>query len=197
VDTRTPIVRARLSEDKEGIELIVYAADQPDLFVRICAFLGAANYSIADAKIHTTRHGYALDTFHVFLPEHHDGDYRDLINFIEFELAANLQRQEPIRMPPPGRLSRHLKHFPIQPQVLIRADDKQRHYVLSIVSGDRPGLLAKIAKVLSDYHVNVDAAKIMTLGGRVEDSFLLSLPSSHDDKLLLALENDLINALRI
>ncbi|MDC7698236.1 [protein-PII] uridylyltransferase [Vogesella indigofera] len=197
VDTQTPIVRARLSEDKEGIELIVYAADQPDLFVRICAFLGGANYSIADAKIHTTRHGYALDTFHVFLPEHHDGDYRDLINFIEFELAANLQRQEPIRMPPPGRLSRHLKHFPIQPQVLIRADDKQRHYVLSIVSGDRPGLLAKIAKVLSDYHVNVDAAKIMTLGGRVEDSFLLSLPSSHDDKLLLALENDLINALRI
>ena len=197
IDTSQPLVRARLSEDKEGIELIVYVADQPDLFVRICAFLGAANYSIVDAKIHTTRHGYALDTFHVFLPEHHDGDYRDLINFIEFELAANLQRQAPIRMPSAGRLSRHLKHFPIQPQVLIRADDRQRHYVLSIVSGDRPGLLARIAKVLSDYRVNVDAAKILTLGGRVEDSFLLSLPAGHDDKLLLALENDLINALRI
>lgn len=197
VDTDTPVVRARLSEDKEGIELLVYAADQPDLFARICAFLGCANYSIVDAKIHTTRHGYALDTFHVFLPEHHSGDYRDLINFVEFELAANLARQEPVRLPPAGRLSRHLKHFPIQPQVLIRPDDKQKHYVLSLIAGDRPGLLARIAHVLSQYKVNVDGAKIMTLGGRIEDSFLLSLPRQYDDKLLLALEKDLINALRI
>jgi [protein-PII] uridylyltransferase len=197
VDTKEPVVRARLSEDKEGLQLLVYTPDQPDLFARLCAFLGRHNYSIADAKIYTTRHGYALDTFHVFLPEHHEGNYRDLINFVEFELAATLLRQDPISLPAKGRLNRHQKNFPVKPQVLIRPDDKGRHFVLSIVAGDNQGLLARIAKVLSGYQVSVDSAKIMTLGGRVEDSFLLSSPRLSDDKALLALEADLIEALRV
>ena len=53
-------------------------------------------------KIYTTRHGYALDTFHVFVPEHFDGDYRDLINYVEFELAALLTRQARWRRPAAG-----------------------------------------------------------------------------------------------
>ena len=197
VDTQEPVVRARLSEDKEGLQLLGYTPDQPDLFARLCAFLGRHGYSIADAKIYTTRHGYALDTFHVFLPEHHEGNYRDLINFIEFELAATLQRQDAISLPAKGRLNRHQKNFPVKPQVLIRPDDKGKHFVLSSVAGDNPGLLARIAKVLSDYQVSVDSAKIMTLGGRVEDSFLLSAPRIPDDKTLLALEADLIAALHL
>ena len=80
--------------------------------------------------------------------------------------------------------------------MLIRPDDKGRHFVLSIVAGDNPGLLARIAKALSDYQVSVDSAKIMTLGGRVEDSFLLSVAAAYrTTKTLLALEADLISAL--
>ncbi len=133
----------------------------------------------------------------MFLPEFHDSNYRDLINFIEFELAATLLRHDPVQLPPKGRLNRHQKHFPVRPQVMIRPDDKGRHYVLSITAADYPGLLARIAKTLSDYHVSVNSAKIMTLGGRVEDSFLLSSAHLGDDKTLLALENDLINTLRV
>ena len=196
--TSEPVVRARqLDDNKEGLQLLVYTPDQPELFARICAFLGRHNFSIVDAKIYTTRHNYALDTFHVFLPEFHDSNYRDLINFIEFELAATLLRHDPVQLPPKGRLNRHQKHFPVRPQVMIRPDDKGRHYVLSITAADYPGLLARIAKTLSDYHVSVNSAKIMTLGGRVEDSFLLSSAHLGDDKTLLALENDLINTLRV
>ncbi|MBV8679462.1 MAG: [protein-PII] uridylyltransferase, partial [Aquitalea sp.] len=174
VNIETPMVRARLSDDHEGIQVLVYTPDKPELFARTCAFFGRTNYSIADAKVYTTRHGYALDTFHVFIPEHHDGDYRDMINFIEFELAECLRLETPPPPPANGRISRHLKHFPIAPQVLIRPDDKDNFYVLSIVAGDRPGLLARIAKVLADYHLSVQSAKIMTLGSRAEDSFLIS-----------------------
>ncbi|WP_230371567.1 ACT domain-containing protein [Paludibacterium denitrificans] len=157
--------------------MLVYTPDRPELFARICAFLGRTNYSIADAKVYTTRHGYALDTFHVFIPEHHDGDYRDMINFIEFELAECLSKDTPIPLPGAGRINRHLKHFPITPQVIIRADDRENYFVLSIVAGDRPGLLARITKVLTDYQLHVQSAKIMTLGSRVEDSF--RCPAKH------------------
>ncbi|POZ63458.1 [protein-PII] uridylyltransferase [Chromobacterium alticapitis] len=192
-----PQVKARLADDHDGIQVLVYSPDRPELFARACAFFGRTNYSIADAKVYTTRHGYALDTFHVFVPEHHDGDYRDMINFIEFELAAALAEDKPLQLPPQGRISRHLKHFPITPQVSIRPDDKDNYFILSIVAGDRPGLLARIAKVLADYRLNVQSAKIMTLGSRAEDSFLISGPGLKDDKNSLALEAKLIDALRV
>jgi [protein-PII] uridylyltransferase len=195
VDIGAPMVRARLSDDKEGIQVLVYTPDQPELFARICAFFDRARYSIADAKIYTTRHGYALDTFHVFIPEHHDGDYRDLINFIEFELTKALEEQGPVPEPQSGRLSRILKHFPITPQVSLRPDDREHFYVLSIVAGDQPGLLARVAVVLARYRFSVQSAKIMTLGSRVEDSFLLSSPKDGDEKKLLTLESELIEVL--
>ncbi|MCD5360887.1 [protein-PII] uridylyltransferase [Chromobacterium aquaticum] len=197
VHAEQPLVRARLSDDHEGIQVLIYTRDRPELFARACAFFGRTHYSIADAKVYTTRHGYALDTFHVFVPEHHDGDYRDMINFIEFELAECLRQEGELSLPAQGRISRHLKHFPITPQILIRPDDKASFYVLSIVAGDRPGLLARIAKVLSDYRMNVQSAKIMTLGSRAEDSFLISGPGLGDDKTVLALESALLAALRL
>ncbi|WP_215782525.1 [protein-PII] uridylyltransferase [Paludibacterium sp. B53371] len=196
-DSGEPIVRARLSDDKEGIQVLVYTPDQSALFARICAFFGRTHYSIADAKVYTTAHGYALDTFHVFIPEHHEDDYRDMINFIEFELAGSLRRQDPLTLPGDGRISRMLKHFPITPQVLIRPDDKANYFVLSIVAGDRPGLLARIAAVLTDHDLAVHSAKIMTLGSRAEDSFLITGPGLNDDKTVVALESELFNALRI
>ncbi|GGY19205.1 [protein-PII] uridylyltransferase [Paludibacterium paludis] len=198
VDTPVPVVRARLSDDREGLQVLVYTPDQPELFVRICAFFGRTNYSIADAKIYTTRHGYALDTFHVFIPEHDKGgNYRDMINFIEFELASALAAPQADLSAGSGRISRHLKHFPITPQVLIRPDDRSDFHVVSLVAGDRPGLLARVASVLTEHGLNVHSAKIMTLGGRVEDSFLVTGPGLGDAKQVIQLEAALIKALRI
>ena len=195
--SKEALVSARLSDDKESIQVLVYSADQAALFARICAFFGKTHYSIADARIYTTRQGYALDTFHVFIPEQHEGNYRDMVNFIEFELAGVIRRAEPLAPANPGRVSRHLKHFPIPPQIMLRSNDQASHYVLSIVAGDRPGLLAQIALILAEHDITVHSAKIMTLGSRAEDAFLVSGPSLGDDKTVVALEAELVQALKI
>ena len=44
-------------------------------------------------------------------------------------------------------------------------------HVLEVASPDRPGLLARIGKVFVQYGVELQAAKIQTLGERVEDVF--------------------------
>ena len=49
----------------EGLQVLVYSPDQPDLFARICGYFDGAGFNILDAKVHTTRNGYALDTFQV------------------------------------------------------------------------------------------------------------------------------------
>ena len=120
ISNNKPVVRARLHQEGEDLQVMVYTQDQPDLFGRIVGFFARAGYSIVDAKIHTTAHGYALDSF-VLLHPGDDTSYRDLIALLEHELMQQLQPGAPLPRPPRGRLSRQVKHFPIAPQVSIRA----------------------------------------------------------------------------
>ncbi len=196
VDADRPVVKARLSPIGEGLQVMIYTRDQRDLFARICGYFEQINYSIADARIHTTRHGYALDTF-LLLGPGNNPHYRDMINLIETDLAERLQRQTPLHPPTRGRVSRQLKHFPITPEVNIRPDEKGASYALSIIAGDRPGLLYAIALVLGKYNVNLITAKIVTLGERAEDVFLVSGAALANPRTVLQLEGDLLEALQL
>jgi [protein-PII] uridylyltransferase len=64
---------------------MVYTKDQPDLFARIVGFFARSGYSIVDAKIHTTAHGYALDSFVVLDVSQRDND-SEMVSYIEHEL---------------------------------------------------------------------------------------------------------------
>lgn len=196
VDTDRPVVKARLSPIGEGLQVMIYTRDQRDLFARLCGYFEQINYSIADARIHTTRHGYALDTF-LLLGPGNNPHYRDMINLIETDLADRLRRQTPLHPPTRGRVSRQLRHFPITPEVNIRPDEKGASYVLSIVAGDRPGLLYAIALVLGKYEINLITAKIVTLGERAEDVFLISGTALANSKTVLQLEAELLDALQL
>jgi [protein-PII] uridylyltransferase len=197
VDGKQPVVKARLARDGAGLQLMVYLPDQKELFARICGFLGRAQLSILEAKIHTTRHGYALDTFVVHDPANPNAGYREAISYIEFELQRVLTERLPLELPAEGRVSRHLRHFPLSPEVSIFADDKGTHFILEIVAGDRPGLLARIAYTLAKANVNVESAKINTLGERAEDVFLLDGARLHDEAARLRLETALYEQLRV
>jgi [protein-PII] uridylyltransferase len=197
VEGAPPVVRARLSRADAGLQVLAYLPDQKDLFARMCGFFGRAGLSILEAKIHTTRHGYALDTFAVHDPASPNTAYRDTIQLVEFELKRVLQEQRPLEPPPAGRVSRRLKHFPLSPEVRSFPDDKGTHYILEIVAGDRPGLLAQIAYTLAKANVNVASAKIITLGERAEDTFMIDGARLHDEHALLRLETALYEQLRL
>jgi [protein-PII] uridylyltransferase len=197
VDGTAPIVKARLARDGAGLQVVVYLPDQKELFARVCGFFGRAGLSILDAKVHTTRHGYALDTFAVHDPANPLASYRETIQYVEFELKRGLVEQSPLEPPAEGRISRQLKHFPLTPQIQIFPDDKGTHYILEVVAGDRPGLLARIAYVLAKANVNVVSAKINTLGERAEDVFLIDGARLHDEQALLRLETALFDELRV
>jgi [protein-PII] uridylyltransferase len=197
VDRPEPVVKARLAPTGAGLQLLVYLPDQKELFARICGFLGKSGLSILEAKVHTTRHGFALDTFLVHDPANPNASYREAIQFIEHELVRVLVLQPPLESPGPGRVSRRLRHFPLTPQVQVFPDDKGTHYILEVVAGDRPGLLAGIAYVLAKAGVNVASAKINTLGERAEDVFLIDGARLHDEQALLRLETALYDRLRV
>lgn len=195
-DSASPVVKCRLAPIGEGVQVAVYVKDQPDLFARICGYFDKKNFSILDAKIHTTRHGYALDTFLVTEPAFAN-NYRDIISLIEHELTQLLESHAALPPPSKGRLSRLSRTFPITPTVDLRPDERGQYYLLSVSANDRNGLLYSIANVLAKYKINLHTAKIMTLGERVEDVFLVDGPVLNNARSQIQLETDLLEALRI
>ena len=173
VHSATPVVKARLSRIGEGLQILVYTQDRPYLFACICNFFARLSYNIMEAKVHTTQHGYALDSFLVMDAKNNKAAYRDVMSYIEYELAQQLAATVAPAPPHVGRVSRQLKHFPIAPRVDISRDEKGQ-YILSIVAGDRPGLLARIAYFLAQHHIELRSAKINTLGARAEDTFWIT-----------------------
>jgi len=191
VNSPSAIVKARLSLIGEGIQIMVYAPDRPYLFARICGFFSRMNYNIMEAKIHTTQHGYVLDSFQIMDAGSSKTIYRDVMSYIEYELAQLLAAKEAPPAPGPGRLNRQLKHFPISPQVSIQAD-KKGHHILTVIAGDRPGLLARIAQVLARHKIELFSAKINTLGARIEDTFWLSSPALSQPQTAAMLREELL-----
>jgi [protein-PII] uridylyltransferase len=196
VTTAAPVVKARLSPAGEGLQVMVYVPDQKELFARICGFFESIGYDIHEAKVYTTRRGYALDTFQVHEPDNRRPQYRDVMSYIEYELAQRLLHKAPLPPLPKARLSRQLRHFPISPEVNLLPDDRGAYQVLSVIAGDRPGLLSRIARVLTAYDINLHTAKVNTLGARAEDVFLVSGPVLYDAKSVVRFEADLVEQLR-
>ncbi|MDD2713703.1 MAG: [protein-PII] uridylyltransferase [Simplicispira sp.] len=194
VGSRRPVVRARQSLAGEGLQVMVYAADQRDLFARICGYFDQANFSILDARVHTASNGYALDTFQVIcpsLPEH----YRELTHMVENDLMQTLEESGPLPEPGRRRLSRRAKSFPFAPRVTLRPDEKAQRWLLGISASDRAGLLYLVARVLARHGLNVQLAKISTLGERVEDTFLLQGPELQNNARQIQIETELLQAL--
>jgi len=195
VDTKTPIVRARRSPIGEGLQVLVYTHDQPDLFARICGYFDQGGYSILDARIHTSKTHYALDTFQVIMAGGIDEHFRELTSMLETGLADAIAKQAPLPAPSRGRVSRRVKSFPIAPRVSLRPDEKAQLWLLNVSASDRQGLLYSIARVLARHQIEVQLAKIVTLGERVEDSFLIHGPQLQHNRAQIAIETELLDAM--
>jgi [protein-PII] uridylyltransferase len=192
--TQVPVVRARLSPFGEGFQLVVYVPDQNDLFARICGYFDRRNLSVLQAQVHTTRHGYALDSFALIDPSG-DAHYRDMLSLVETELAQLLQVRSTLPNPSRGRMSRRSRSFPMRPRVELRPDERGSRFLLSIQANDRTGLLYGVARVLGKHGLNLHTARVTTLGERVEDVFLIDGQALSNPKQQLQIETDLLQEL--
>ena len=199
INTTESIVRSRLSPMGDGIQVMIYTHDRDDLFACICQFFDRMGYSIVEAKIHTSQHGYALDSFLILDNNEKSISYRDLLSYIEYELGKKLNNNNAPEKPIKGRLSRQVKHMPITTHVVINKINHSNNHQLDFIGGDQPGLLSTIAHTFLSHQVHIQTAKINTLGSRAEDSFLISGKNGKklDDQDIKALEAALIKNLTL
>ena len=169
-----PVVATRYQPEVGGNEFLIYTPDRPDLFVLITSGFDRLNLSIVDARIHTTRTGFALDTFVVL--DHAGQAVQEPQGLAQLRdaMRQHLLHPKPGRDPQQAHLPRPLKHFPIETRVAFSTSLNGEQTVMEVTAQDRPGLLYQVALALSHCNVNLIAAKVSTYGERAEDVFFLN-----------------------
>ncbi len=180
-DTPGPLVSLRHSETRGSLEILVYTPDDDALFALIATVLGQLHLNVLSATINTTTMAYALDTYHVLEADGSlvKGSFR--LNEIRMRLQQELGEPEHIPTHANRAPSRRLKHFSIPTQVTFMDDDSNGFTELRIDAADQPGVLSMIGRTLLQAGISVHAARIATLGERIDDVFFIRGP---DDKPL-------------
>lgn len=176
-ETDLPLVLFRSQTHLGNAEIFIYAKKRDTLFSISTATLDQIGLSILDARIMTTNHDYAFDTFNIFQVLEQSGQpvndaYR--IDHICNTLRNNLLHQEIKEHINLQRISRQAKYFPIPTNIQFHSDSVNDQTILEIITTDRQGLLAKIGQVFNQQKIKLHNAKITTIGSRVEDVFYIT-----------------------
>lgn len=171
------LVRETTSLKHEGAtEIFIRTKDRSNVFVAVASALDQLNLSIQDARIYNTdRGGYTIDTFYVLNhnnePIGNDPEFAAAIrNALNQALQSTTNYGDTIKRLTP----RQLKNFPIPTRATISNDIRTNATLLEVITPDRPGLLATIARIFFENDVHLTSAKITTLGERVEDIFYIA-----------------------
>jgi [protein-PII] uridylyltransferase len=166
-------VRARpLVQHAGALEVFVFAPDRDGLFAAIVASLDRLGLATQQARLLVGPEGNVFDTFEV-LPS--DPQRPVDARAVEGALLSALAQPDLDAVRPPRRAQpRHLRHFRLVPQIGFDNAEGATRTVLSLVSTDRPGLLADVTRVLRRQRLRVHDARIATFGERAEDVFQIT-----------------------
>ena len=169
-----PLVSVREEVERGATDIFIYTPDREFLFAVCTHVIEQMGLTIVDARIITSRNGFALDTFVVLDASNEAIRDPRRIHEIESQLYQGLQQTGLPEFTINRRPARQLKHFNIATEVDFELDQDKEHTIMYLSTSDRPGLLARVARTLASHSVRVNNAKIATYGAQVEDSFIIT-----------------------
>ncbi|MEX0605996.1 MAG: [protein-PII] uridylyltransferase [Marinobacter sp.] len=163
-------------------QIIIYVKDRVALFAATTAVLEQLNLNIVDARISSSEGPYSISAYVVLdeqgQPLGNDPDRKDRVRK---RLIEELDDPDDYPDIIHRRTPRQLKHFAFPTEVTLSNDTYNQRTVIEVVTPDRPGLLARVGRVLLEHRVKLTNAKIATLGERVEDVFFVT--DEHGDAI--------------
>ena len=155
-------------------QIFIYTLNRSHLFASSAAAIGKLGLNIQDARIFTSSQNYCMNTYTVL---ENDGNpvqasaarHSQIVNLLREYLS------EPTRYlrGPDKRIARKLKHFSQHVETEIINSDDKPYTTIEINCPDKPGVLASIGKVFAEHNIQLQNARIATLGERVEDLFFV------------------------
>ncbi|MDD5462222.1 MAG: [protein-PII] uridylyltransferase [Methylococcales bacterium] len=171
-----PLVLLRPQTHRGSAEVFVYTRDEGPIFSICTATLDQLGLTILDARIITTLDNYVLNSFQVleqsgepinelFRASHICTALRNNLLHGGVKGHINIHRQSK---------SRQALHFPIPTRIQFLSDPLNRYTIIELITTDHAGLLSKIGQAFIKQQVNLQSAKISTIGSRAEDMFYVT-----------------------
>jgi [protein-PII] uridylyltransferase len=187
------LVDLKDSDTLGGTAILVYAPFRIHSFSRTTAVLDQMGLNILDARIVPTAEGHSLDTYTVLDSDGYSVSDPRRIAELQGRLLKALTGPEESAPEVTRRAPRQVRMFSTPVRIGFSEDVTNSRTVLELVAGDQPGLLSRVGQVLRAQAVELQNAKIMTVGERAEDVFFVTthagepLPAAQQDALRQAL----------
>ena len=168
------LVDVRRQPEGDGVEAVLYTPRQQHTFAHATAVLDELGMTIVDARIEPLENDYSLDSF-IFM----ESDKRTEIDEsrmakIRRSLTRVLTSSDDDFVKVTRTPTRQARMFTTRTTVEFDPETTRGLTLMELQTADRPGLLGKVGKIFIEQGVDIDAAKIMTIGERAEDVFYVS-----------------------
>ena len=160
--------------ERGGSALFLYTPVIDRLFNRTTALIDQMGLSITDARIITSKRGYAVNTYLLLnsagepVLDSYDG--AELVTLMKQELLS----ERGTTRTPARRAPRRIRQFHVPTQVNFHPDEAQQRTIVELFTTDYPGLLSRVGQIFYDQGVVLQNAKIATFGSKAEDVFFVT-----------------------
>ena len=180
-----------------GTAVFIFAPQGQYAFATATTVLDALGLNVADARIIPLKEARSLSTFVVL---EQTGDMitdEARLDQIKRRLLHALTTTGASQLTVTRRVPRQVRMFSTATIVNFSADETNNRTVMELVAGDRPGLLSEVGHVLREFRINIQTAKILTIGERAEDVFFITDNAGNplDEKQCEELEQAITKAL--
>ena len=176
-DSQLPLILISAPADDMsdgGTKVFIHTRSVDDLFAATAAAMEQLGLSIHDARIATSSNDWTLNTFIVLDSRGESIRDAERIEAIRRHLVEELDDPDDYPQIVTRHTPRQLRHFHVATEVLIEQDPANERTMLELTAPDRPGLLARVGRIFMEQDIALSAAKIATLGERVEDVFFIT-----------------------
>ena len=184
-ESKIGLVDVRRRHTGDGVEAVLYTPRENRTFAHATAVLDELGFTIIDARIVPLDHSRSIVTL-VFmeLDQRVDSDERRIAK-VRRALTRILTAPSDKMVSVTRTLPRQARMFTTKTTVDFSQSTANDQTVLELRAADRPGLLSGIGQVFIEQGIDIEAAKIVTIGERAEDVFYVCLESGGgplDDK---------------
>ena len=191
------LIDVRRQSSGEGFEAALYTPRTQRTFAHATGALDELGMTIVDARIVPIEGGYSLDTF-IFMEldrriEFDESRMNKIRQSLTKVLTASDDRVAKVTRSAP----RQARMFKTRTSVSFAQNTANGRTIMELVTADRPGLLSRVGQIFVKQGLDIENAKIMTIGERVEDVFYICEESGEllDDDAQLKLRDEIMRKL--
>ncbi len=173
-ESEVGLVDVRRQPGGDGVEAVLYTPRSHRTFAHATAVVDELGMTILDARIVALENDFSLDTFiFIELDKRIEID-ESRISKIRRSLTSVLTAGGDDVVTVTRSVPRQARMFTTKTTVDFINSPEQGRTVMELVAADRPGLLSKIGQTFIKQGVDIQTAKIMTIGERAEDVFYIT-----------------------